>query len=332
MKRIDLETHFYIPELLAHFTGRDTYPVFYPEKQQLLYCEDYLVGSPDRLAMLLQPPVERIKIMDENEIAVQLLSVSPGIEVVERVEDAVSLCRLANTYIRRAMTEYPGRFSGYAMLPYQDVGEAVKELEFCVKEWNFCGILAFSNFGPTSLDDPRYLPILAKAAELDVPVYLHPLVAYEGRQRGFGKLLACASFGFAIDVSTTLLRMIMSGCFDIYPNLKVIIGHLGEGFPFILQRLDVRSLRGDRHPAVNKELVSYYFKNNIWVTSSGVFSKEAFQCTRDVLGLDRIMLAGDYPYESYKALREYADNLPLSLNENKMFLSGTAEKLFGGAF
>ena len=328
MKKLDLESHYYIPEILEYFTGRTEFPIYYPDQMKLVYNEDYPVSIPVKMKKLLQAPEERLVDMNAFGITKQVLIVSAGITGIKNREDAKALSRKANCFIHDAMTKYPDRFSGFAALPYQDVNAAVAELEFCVKEWNFFGALGFSNFGPTTLDDPIYLPILEKAAELDAPIYIHPLVAHEGRQRGLGKVLATASFGFGVDVCTTVIRMMLMGCFDKYPNLKIFIGHMGEYFPFIFGRTDERFLREDRAPAINQQSFSHYFMNNVWITTSGVYAPESFRCSHDILGIEKILFASDYPFGKLSKAVEYIEGLPLSTEDREKVYSSNVKKFF----
>ena len=160
-------------------------------------------------------------------------------------------------------------------------------------------------------------------------VYLHPAQPGAGRLTGLGAQLAAASFGFGIDTSITLMRLILKGTFDRNPNLKLIVGHLGEIFPFILKRIAERGKAYERLPAVNKELPDYYFKNNIWVSTSGQYSHESFVCTKDVLGIDRILLAYDYPFEFPEDAYAFERELVLSEIDREKLLFRNAEEFFG---
>lgn len=206
---------------------------------------------------------------------------------------------------------------------------ALEELERCVKEYGFVSWHTHSNYGDTSADDPRYRPLFHKAAELGVYVYLHPQLPKGQRYEGFGFTFAGPGLGFTVDTVTTLLRMVVSGLFDEVPQLKLVLGHLGEGLPFLMERIENR-IKFLPNPALQcKQDLRYYFRNNIWVTTSGNMSKEAFQCTKDVLGMDRILFASDYPYESVEDMMTFLGQLPLSQEETEQLYFHNAQQALG---
>lgn len=209
----------------------------------------------------------------------------------------------------------------------KDVPAAVAELERCVKELGFVAWHTHSNYGETAPDDPRYRPIFQKADELGVYVYLHPQLANASRVDDCGFPVAGPGLGFTMDTVTTLTRMIVGGLFDELPNLKVMLGHLGEALPFLLDRMDNRLKFLPNPKAKNKQDFSAYFHRNIYVTTSGNMSPEAFECTRRVLGLERILFGSDYPFEDASDMVEYVKNLPLGEQERSMLYYKNAQAL-----
>jgi predicted TIM-barrel fold metal-dependent hydrolase len=330
MKKIDFEAHYYPPELLHLFSTRSEYPIYNPEEYELRLSSDFVIKDKFKMTMLAAPFEERLALMDHFGITTQILSLSPGIDYL-RSEESVEAACAANDYAYEATQKFPGRFLAYAALPIYDVDASVRELQRCVQELGFVGWMTFSNAGQLCPDDEIFEPIFAKAAELNVPVYLHPNQPYSGRLTGLGPQLAGASFGFGVDTSVTLVRMIYKGIFDRYPNLKVMTGHLGEGIPFNLKRMDERGKNylPRKAPAVNKELPGYYFRNNIWVTTSGQYSLEAFRCTQDVLGIDHILFGSDFPYERLEEVGEFARQLCLSEIDRERLFYRNAEEILG---
>ena len=328
MKKLDFEAHYYPPALMDFFSARTEYPIFHPEIPEILLSDDFSIKDAYKLYNLYIPLEDRIKIMDEHGVTAQVLSLSPGLELLNEA-DSIRLARMSNDYVYQATQSYSGRFLGFAALPIQNIDASVAELERCIKELGFVGWLFFSNFGPAYADDDRFSPIFDKAAELGALVYLHPTQPSEGRTTGLGPQLAAASFGFGIDTSVTLMRLILKGVFDRNPTLKLLVGHLGEIFPFILKRIDERAKNYPRQPAVNEQLPGYYFKNNIWVTTSGQYSHEAFQCTKDVLGIEHILFGSDFPYEYPEEVDEFCDNLSISKVEQEKLFFKNAEDFFG---
>jgi predicted TIM-barrel fold metal-dependent hydrolase len=206
---------------------------------------------------------------------------------------------------------------GYAALAPKNPARAADELERSVKELDFKGWNTHSNYGDSYLDDEKYWPILEKADKLGVPIYIHPTVPAIPQVRGYGFALAGAAFGFGLETALCMMRLIYSGVFDRYPNLKIILGHLGEGLPFLLRRIDWAYIR-PFHPRARPNLAkkpSQYFKSNVFVTTSGNYFTPAFMCTYEALGIDKILLGTDYPYEDPDECLQFLEGLPLSKEE-----------------
>ena len=326
MKKIDFEAHCYSPGLLNLFEQRTDYPYFRPEEKTIFFSEDFSLKRDYTVSHAVENCEERIAVMDQFDISMQVLSCTPNIEIMESPAEALAEVRDVNDWMYSFMQKYPGRFQAFATLPMQDTAMACEEFERCVKELGFVGWLCFSNFGTTYPDDERYSCVFDKAGELDAVVYLHPSQPFNERLTGMGAQLAGASFGFGIDTSITLMRLILNGTFDRNPGLKMIVGHLGEIFPYIMKRMAERSKNYKRFPAVNKEPLDYYFKNNIWVTTSGQYSHEAFHCAREVLGIDHILFGSDYPFEFPEEGYAFGRELVLSeLDKEKMFFKNAEE-------
>ena len=185
---------------------------------------------------------------------------------------------------------------------------AERELERCVKEYGFVSWHTHSNYGNTAPDDPRYLPLFRKAAELGVYVYLHPQLPEGSRYAGYGFTFGGPGLGFTVDTVTTLLRMVVSGLFDEIPP-PAGTGTPGRGASLLLDRIE-NWIKFLPNPAIRcRRPLRYYFQHNIWVTTSGNMSPEAFRCTQDVLGMEHILFASDYPYESVEDMMAFADSL-----------------------
>ena len=229
--------------------------------------------------------------------------------------------------------KYPGRFKFFATLPIQDVEASCLELERCMKELGFVGWFTVSNYGDSALDDVRYKPILKKLADLEGFVYLHPEIPTMERFHGLGTQLLMGGLGFQVDVQLTLFRLILSGTFDEIPNLKMMLGHFGEALPFTLDRSSARNKdkqwsKNLHLPAVNEHPVKYYFQKNIWVTCSGNHCEAAFKCTKEVLGIDRILIGTDYPFEKLENSISFIENLNMTDEEREKFYYKNAEDSF----
>ncbi|NLM14835.1 MAG: amidohydrolase [Clostridiaceae bacterium] len=326
--RIDFEAHFYFPELMEYFAKRTDYPIYDPETKALQRSKDFTLKHPYRLTHLQESFAERLSMMDAHDICMQILSVSSGIDFLS-AEESIEWCQKANDYVYAGMLAHPGRFQGLAALPIADIDASLQELDRCFNELGFIGWLVDSNFGTSYIDDKVYYPLIKRLAEHDGLLYIHPTQPIDNRLKGLGPQLAAAPFGFGIDVSIALMRMICQGIFDELPNLKVMIGHLGEIFPYIMKRMNDK-IRGYHSiaPAVNKELPEYYFQHNIWITTSGHFCPHAMRCAIDVLGLERILFGTDYPYEYPEEIDAFFDGLCLSKKDLDQIFWGNAEKFF----
>jgi len=333
VKTIDLETHFLTPTwqqaLAANTEG---YPRVGP--RGLGFTEDAWMplaatGVDVKLADMAE---KRIAYMDEAGVDYAVLSLtSPGAEQFP-IEVGKTVAKDANDLLAAAMKKYPDRFGGFASLAPKDPEWAATELERCVKELGFKGWNTHSNYGDSYLDEKKYWPILAMAEKLDVPIYLHPAVSMIKELNEFGIVLGGPTMGFGIDVTYCFMRMIVRGVFDEYPNLKIIMGHLGEALPFLVDRVDRAwmQLHEKPNPGMGpgpKERAGYYLRKNLWVTTSGNYLPAALVCTRDAIGMDKILLGTDFPYENMTDCMDYLRGLPLTEDEAYALFEGNAKAL-----
>ena len=334
MKRIDFEAHFYTQKYMEAMYRNNGYPRFADDEKtksrRLWYNSE--VGQPFAdflLKDLLELGEERLARMDKCGIDVQVLSLSaPGLEQLDPSK-AADLAGNANDTLFEVIKKFPDRFMGYAALAPKNASEAADELERCVKELGFKGWNTHSNYGDSYLDDKKYWPIMERCEKLEVPIYVHPTVPAIPQTKGYGFALAGAPFGFGLETALCVMRLIYGGVFDAFPALKVILGHLGEGLPFVLKRIDwayVRPFDPDARPNLSKK-PSEYVKNNIFVSTSGNYYEPAFTCTREALGIDRILLGTDYPYEDPEECIEFIEGLPLPPSEKEKVYSANAAQL-----
>jgi hypothetical protein len=331
VKTIDLENHFTTPMWREALASNKGYPKADPVKGLGFWEETWLPLS-NTGAKLADVGENRLKLMDEAGVDYAVLSLtSPGAEPFE-VEVGKAVAKDANDVLAALIGKHPDRFGGFASLAPKDVDWSIKELERCVKELGFCGWETHSNYGDSYLDEERYWPLLEKAQELDIPIYLHPAVPKIPELREFGMVLAGPTFGFGVEVSYTFLRMIVRGVFDRFPGLKIMMGHYGEAFPFLVDRVD-RAYMQQHHipnPGIGpgpKEWPSYYVKKHLWVTTSGNYLPAAYVCSRDGLGLDRVLLGTDYPYEDMGDCMKFLASLPLTDEEKTKVYEANARAL-----
>jgi 5-carboxyvanillate decarboxylase len=277
---------------------------------------------------------KRLKAMDDAGIDRAILSLtSPGAQPLKK-DVAREQATLANDRLAEAISKHPGRFSGLTAIAPQDPEYSAKEIERG-KSLGFNGVIINSHTQGEYLDDPKFFPILEAAEANDTPIYLHPNTAPKNFiQPMLDAGLDGAIWGFAVETGTHLLRLITKGVFDRFPNLKMVVGHLGEALPFWLYRLDYMhgaTVRSRRYEAMKPVQLkpSEYMRRNIWVTTSGMAWAPAIMFCREVLGADRVMYAMDYPYEYQVDEVRWQDDLPLTVAEKKQFYQTIAEDVFG---
>lgn len=333
MKTIDLENHFATELWMDALRTNEGYPRVEEGKGLGYYADSWIpIGATGVREKLLDLGEGRIKLMDDAGVDFAVLSVTaPGVEHFEPAL-ATKLARDANDKLAEACAKYPERLGGFATLAPKDVDSAVKELERCAKELGFAGWNTHSNYGDSRLDERKYWPILAKAEELGVSIYIHPTVPMIPELRAFGIALSGPNFGFGTDVMFTFLRMITRGVFDAFPKLKIILGHFGEALPFLLNRVDCAHRQG--WPEPNTDIgpgsahpSSYYLLNNMWVTTSGNYLPAAYYCTRDSIGVEKILVGTDHPYERIEEGIDYLDSLGLPEEEKAMVCEENAAAL-----
>jgi len=294
----------------------------------------------DRLGPQLAD-IEKLRLpeMDANGIEWMILSLNaPAVQAIWDVRRAIAVAREANDHLAAEVAKHPDRFAGVAALPMQDPEAATAELRRCVRELGFKGALVngFSQAGEenTALyyDLPQYRPFWKAVEELDVPFYLHPrnpLPSWSPIYQGHNWMLA-ASWAFAAETAVHALRLIGSGLFDAHPRLKIIIGHLGEGIPANLWRIDHRNeWMKKRHAYAAKKWVADYMRTNFWVTTSGNFATAALKLCIEELGADRVMFSTDYPFEDVAQSVEWFDHVGISEADRQKIGRTNALTLFG---
>ena len=339
MKCIDFEAHYYPYEFVPTMVKRTESPRIDLEKDIIYYTdpEGYLpwriMAGPDDIKFV--DCAHRISKMDASGVDMQVLSAAQGIEMMPP-EEAIPLAQAANKYVFDCMQKYPGRFQGMAALPLIDVEASLKELEVCAKEYGFIGVNLLSNLGNGNYpDDDKYEPLFAMADKLGLFVYLHPSFSEIDRLHGAGTQLLTAVLGFGLDTLITFARLLSKGVFDRYPNLKIMLGHFGEGIPFLYDRFCNLSHSAETDPFVrgnsrNKHKFGHYIKNNLYVTSSGMKDPGTYRLTKEVLGVDKILFGSDYPFErTHTEMKWFIDSLPIEEAERALLLGGNAQRLFG---
>ncbi len=273
---------------------------------------------------------ERIEDMDASGITMQVLSVTaPGGDILAP-EDAIPYAKDYNNAIAKITAAHPDRFAAFAVLPMKAPEAAAEELERAVKTLGFCGAMINGTTNDKFLDDAQFASILSLAEALDVPIYLHPNlpikavndVYFNNLPGSLGFTLSIAGWGWHSETAIHILRMILAGTFDKYPNLKMIIGHMGEMLPMMMTRI-VNIFKD----AGLKRAVSEVLKSNVHITTSGLFTQPPLQLAIDTFGVDRILFSVDYPYSPNKAGKKFLDEMKCSAEDKEKIAHGNADTL-----
>ena len=276
----------------------------------------------------------RLADMDASGIDRQVVSLTaPGVQVFDRAT-AVALAAEYNDELAEAIARHPDRLAGLAAVAPQDPAAAANELERAVGRLGLKGAIVNSHTHGEYLDDEKFWPIFEAAEALDVPVYLHP----QGPPKAMiAPLLEAgldgAIYGFGVETGMHLLRIIVSGAFDRFPRLRLVVGHLGEGIPYWLFRVDFfhrRILATGRYSSFKplESAPSEYMKRNVYVTTSGMAWEPPILYARSVLGNDRVLYAMDYPYQYVPDEVLVTDNLPITPEQKRALYQTNAERVF----
>jgi len=322
MRTITLEEHFASPE-------------FFDGPARFLKDRAEQVGGryANLMGRLCDVGAKRLAEMDAAGIDMQVLSLTaPGVEQMETA-DAIVMARDTNDYLADAVRKHPTRFAGLAAVPTGAPDKAAEELERRVRGDGFKGAVINGHNRGRYLDDQFYWPILERAAALNVPIYLHPTpppqavidVSYGGFAPMVTDMLAGGAWGWHIETAVHVIRLIVGGVFDRFPKLQFVIGHMGEGLPFMFQRFDIIPMEVTKL----KRPILAYLKENIHYTFSGFNFPPAFlDLLLELGGVDRIMFSADHPYQSMPQARAFLEQIPVSAADKERIAHGNAERLF----
>jgi uncharacterized protein len=323
MRTITLEEHFATPGFF-NGPGRDL------KAQAERYNEARAIKLIPQLSDL---GPTRIAEMDKAGIDIQIVSLmSPGTEQLE-ANEATALAAETNDFVADAIKKYPNRFGGFAALPTVTPDKAAQELERRVKGQKFAGAVINGHNRGRYLDDKFLWPILECAERIGAPIYLHPTMppkpvidaSFGGFSPMVTQMFAGPGWGWHIETAVHVLRMILGGVFDRFPDLQIVIGHMGEGLVGMFQRVDVMA------PAVTKlkRPITAYLRENVHYTFSGFFFPPTFLALLlELGGVDRIMFSVDHPFQSMSEGVAFLEQLPLSTADKERIAHGNAEKLF----
>ena len=277
----------------------------------------------------------RLQHMDEAGIDMQVLALtSPGVQVMDTAT-AVSFSRTANDFLADAIRRHPTRYAGMLAVAPQDPAAAAKEIERGVTQLGIHAVVINSHTQGEYLSDPKFWDIFAAAEAHDAPIYLHPNSLPPNMLQPFQECgLDGAIYGFGVETGLHAMRIITAGVFDRFPKLQMIIGHMGEALPFWAYRLDYMhraTVASQRYESIKplRKKPSDYLRENFVITNSGVAWEPAIKFTQDVVGVDRVLYAMDYPYQHAVEEVTTLDAMAMSAEHKKQFFQTNAERVFG---
>jgi uncharacterized protein len=276
----------------------------------------------------------RLTAMDSAGIDIQIVSHSsmPSLTAL-RTEDAVSLARDANDELAAAITAYPTRFAGLALLPMGEPASAADELERAVTELGFVGGIVHGHTDGVFLDDQRFDVVLERFGALEVPLYLHPTpppasveeIYFGGLAPQARRVLSANGWGWHAETGLHVLRMVCGGVFDRHPNLQLVIGHMGEMLPFMLGRID-STLGPDANGL--ERAPSEVLLGSVSLSTSALFTLPPLLCALMTFGVDRLMFAVDWPFSSNEAGTKLLDMAPITDDDVAKLSHKNAERVF----
>ena len=325
MRVVALEEHFTAPALVARI-DRDLIAArgYRPRKVK--------PGKANPMELAPDLGETRLRSMDETGIAMQVLSnTGPGPDLMAGAA-GIDLAKAMNDHLAEGVAKHPDRLAGFAVLPMLSPDACAAELTRSVKDLGFLGALINGTTDGRFLDDPCYDGLLAQAAALDVPVYIHPHLApaavrdayYSGLEPGAGRVLEAAGWGWHSETALHVLRMVLAGTLDKHPKLKLIVGHMGEMLPMMLARADDVFSSDVDHLA---RPIGQQILDQVWITTSGIFTEPPFLAALLTFGIDRIMFSVDYPYASNVQGRAFLERISLPPADMAKLTHGNADAL-----
>lgn len=316
--------------------------VSFPEMTNLIPAGVLGNKKPSSAAMQMMPKLadisdERLNSMDASGIDMQVLSVeSTDVNLLDS-SLAPQFASAYNDLLAKKIKDHPTRFTAFAHLPMTAPAAAADELERTVKTHGFRGTMIRGLTNGDFLDAPKFAPVFEKAEKLGVPIYIHPGLppqavrdAYYsnlGNNTGFFEAIACWGWGWHSETAIHVLRLLTAGIFDMYPKLKIIIGHMGEMLPMMWVRANKAFMPGSG--GENQRTLVDTFRQQLYITTSGFFTQPPLQIALDTIGIDNIIFSVDYPFSSNQMGIDFLNEIRLSPEQVAKIAHGNADQLLG---
>lgn len=335
-KRIAIEESYTTPEIFAEMREVAFTQAAEEPGEAALWGDLMRMPEMARFEKIITDAGEgRIRAMDAAGVDVHLLSLTaPGVQIFPE-DKAIAFARLANDRLAEAVRANPDRFAGLAAVAPQNPAEAARELERGMNKLGLKGLIINSHTRGEYLDDQKFWPIFEAAQALNAPIYIHPRTPSPGMVKPYIDYpIEGPVWGFSAETALHALRLMLSGVFDVFPRLTIVLGHLGEGLPFLMTRVDIQYKRfvmeRTKSPRARKlkRTPLEYFTDNFVVSTSGMNFQEELLFCHKMLGADRIMFAVDYPFERSDEAVQQMDALPIPESDKTKIYQLNAERIF----
>lgn len=288
--RVDVHTHAQPPEYLDALIASGRFDAVQQPGGPLVIQERgsrFLTITPQ-----MHHPEQRIAEMDETGIDIQVISVTTPQVYFLHGQAGLDLARRCNDYLADIVRRYPTRFAALASVPLTaDPGAAVAEFTRCMDELGMVGALIGANIDGRPIDDPAFSPFYEELDRRAGTMLIHPMVP--AGIEVMNQYALAPLVGFMFDTTLAVARLIFSGFFDRYPNVRVIVGHLGAAIPYLAGRLDIGYRSYPDCQGIDQPPSEYIRRLYLDTVS---FHEPALRCAIETVGTGQILFGSDYPH------------------------------------
>ena len=229
-----------------------------------------------------------LKEMDKWGIDMQVLSLAPPSVYFENLSLVKELCRVCNDRYGEICSRRPQRFRMFASLPVVDIESACAELERVKSLPGFCGIALGSNILGKTLDDPAFSVFFDLVDKLELAIFLPPI--WRTLPEAWSAFRLHHLIGLPVDTTFAVTRLILSGFFDRYPHLRLIVAHVGGTLPYLSERIE-RAFREGR----SQHKPSFYLKK-LYYDTAGPTHEAVVECVAKMFGSEQVVFGSDFPF------------------------------------
>ncbi|MEJ2723724.1 MAG: amidohydrolase family protein [Deltaproteobacteria bacterium] len=285
----------------------------------------------------------RFRVMDKFEGMMQVLTLTaPAVEEFADAKKSPDFAKLANEAMADLVLKHPDRFAAaVACLPMNNIDAAVDEIDRAVNDLKFRGVQINTPINDKPLDAPEFMPIYEKMAQYNLPIWIHPMRTPDFpdyRTEKTSKFMIFHVFGWPYETAAAMTRLVFSGVFEKFPDLKFIVHHAGGMVPFLEERIvgaydHAEMQRRAKYKVGLTKAPIEYFKKSFYYDTAIYGNTGALMCTRAFCGAEQMLFGTDFPYDSQfgeRYLRQTiaaVDGMDLDQAERKMIFEDNARKL-----